>query len=98
MKDKYCKQSSDEVVNRIKNFLDETSKLPSVSVSEIAYHPNFSDLFEEFVGERRRWLELGAMLAQHGWRRKRMRSLFFVGEGQYTNKVTARSFPPLKEG
>ena len=43
-------------------------------------------------------MELGNMLAEHGWQHKRMRSLFFQGEGDYVNKVTARWFPPAKEG
>jgi|TARA_R100000482_G_scaffold121947_1_gene68695 hypothetical protein len=98
MNEKYCKISSDEVVERIGRFMTDTSRLPSVSVSEIAYRPEFDDLFEDFVGERRRWMELGKMLAEHGWQHKRMRSLFFQGEGDYVNKVTARWFPPAKEG
>ena len=82
---------------RIAAFLANTSKLPSVSVSEIAFHEDFVDLFEDFVGERRRWLELGTCLEQAGWTRKRQRSLFYQGPDNYINKVTARWYPPSKE-
>jgi len=97
MNNTYCKRSGEEVVGRIAVFLANTSKLPSVSVSEIAFHEDFSDLFEDFVGERRRWLELGAYLKQAGWTRKRQRALYYSGENNYTNKVTARWYPPSKD-
>ena len=97
MNNTYCKRSGEEVVVRIAAFLSNTSKLPSVSVSEIAFHEDFSDLFEDFVGERRRWLELGSYLEQAGWTRKRQRSLFYRGPNDYINKVTARWYPPSKE-
>jgi len=97
MNDTYCKQSGEEVIGRIAAFLANTSKLPSVSVSEIAFHEDFVDLFEDFVGERRRWLELGTCLEQAGWTRKRQRSLFYQGPDNYINKVTARWYPPSKE-
>jgi hypothetical protein len=97
LKNTYCKMSDTEVISLVQTFMQETSRLPSVSVSEIAYHDDFIDLFEEFVGERRRWLELGNILKQQGWTHKRVRSLFYEGEDKYTNKVTARWFPPSKE-
>ncbi len=86
MNEKYCKISSDEVVERIGRFMTDTSRLPSVGVSESAYRREFDDLVEDFGGERRRWMELGKMLAEHGWQHKRMRSLFFQGEGDYVTK------------
>mgnify|MGYP003629468315 CR=1 FL=1 len=96
-KERYCKASDEEVSLRIRHFMEATSKLPSVSVSEIAHHEDFADLFESFVGERRRWLELGGCLARTGWERKRQRALYYSGENNYTNKVTARWYPPAKD-
>jgi hypothetical protein len=95
---RYCKKEPEYVITEIAYFMTEISRLPSVSVSEIAYHENFEDFFEDFVVERRRWLELGQMLEQAGWKRRRVRSLFYRGKDDYVNKVTARWFPPSPEG
>ena len=94
---RYCKKEPEYVITEIAYFMTEISRLPSVSVSEIAYHENFEDFFEDFVVERRRWLELGQMLEQAGWKRRRVRSLFYRGKDDYVNKVTARWFPPSPE-
>ena len=55
---RYCKKTPGYVIAQVTYFMNETSRLPSVAVSEIAYHEDFEDFFEDFVGERRRWLEL----------------------------------------
>ena len=98
MKTTYCKKTPEYVITEINYFMTEVSRLPSVAVSEIAYHENFDGLFEDFVVERRRWLELSQMLEQAGWERRRVRSLFYRGKDDYVNKVTARWFPPAVEG
>lgn len=95
---KYCKVSDAEVSQRVYDFMKNVSKLPSVAVSEIAMLEDFADMFEDFVGERRRWMELVGILDRSGWTRKRQRSLFYVGPNVYVNKVTARWYPPSKEG
>ena len=97
LKTRYCKMSDDHVAEIAISFMKNKSKLSSVSVSEIAYHSDFNDLFEDFVGERRRWLELGKIFERQGWTHKRVRSLFYGGDDNYTTKVTARWFPPSKE-
>ena len=95
---RYCKKTPGYVIAQVTYFMNETSRLPSVAVSEIAYHEDFEDFFEDFVGERRRWLELGHILEQAGWTRRRVRSLFYRGKDDYVSKVTARWFPPAVEG
>jgi len=91
----YCLFPSESVVERIEMWRSNVSRLPSVSVSEIASNADFADMWEDHVGERRRWYELTQMLSDAGWTRKRMRSLFYL-EGEYETRVGSRWFPPIQ--
>ena len=51
----YCLFPSESVVERIEMWRSNVSRLPSVSVSEIASNADFADMWEDHVGERRRW-------------------------------------------
>lgn len=93
----YCKLDEREVVDRIVNFMKNTSKLPDVSVSEVSQHEDFLDLFEDFVSTRRRWFELSRILERAGWTRKRIRALYYNGPDYYTSKAAARWSPPNNE-
>lgn len=90
----YCKVSDDEVVAKITHFMNHTSRLPDVSVSEVSGHEDFVDLFEDFVSTRRRWLELSQILGRAGWTRKRIRALYYNGPDDYVSKAAARWSPP----
>jgi len=93
----YCKLSDTEVSEAMRAFMQEKSKLPSVSVSEITGHGVSDSMFEDFVPERRRWLELTAALKREGWSSRRMRAFYFEPDGSHSGKVTMRWFPPTKK-
>lgn len=89
-----CLHTPAEVSDRVLLFLKNTSGLPSVSVTEIAYHSDFTDLFFALTPERRRWMELAQILAVTGWRCQRGRSLYYKGPDDYINRSGSRWFPP----
>lgn len=89
-----CLLSPAEVEARVLRFLKGTSGLPSVSVSEIASHADFSDLFFLHIPERRRWMEISQLLAISGWICRRGRSLYYKGPDDYVNRNGSRWFPP----
>lgn len=93
-KNMYCKGDAEQVAGMAAKFLREVSRLPSLSVSEIAFRGEFDKLFEPFVIKRRRWLELADLLQAQGWERRRGRSLFFTADGEYINKTGSRWWPP----
>lgn len=90
----YCKLSGDEIVAAIATFMRDKSKLPNVSVSELTGHKVFADAFEEFVPERRRWMEITAALRSAGWESRRQRGMYFAPDSTYESRVTMRWFPP----
>lgn len=86
----YCKLGPEELKQRVLLFMSETSRLPDVAVSEIAMHPEFADVFEDYVPEGRRWRELGQLLREAGAKSGKRRSQFFKKDGSYASKVSVR--------
>ena len=69
----YCKASAEDVLERIVIFIEETTKLPHISVAEVVDHHHFADLYEPHINRRRQMLEVTQMLQDDGWHRSRRR-------------------------
>jgi hypothetical protein len=92
----YCKASAEDVLERIVIFIEETTKLPHISVAEVVDHHHFADLYEPHINRRRQMLEVTQMLQDDGWRRSRRRGLSYQPDGTYVNSITTRWFPPTE--
>lgn len=96
MNETYCKLDPDEFARRVATLREDVTKLPDVSNREIIDNLNTNnEIWEPYVDDRRKYLEIRSMLKSKFWRPLPVRSrISFVGNGEYTSQRSRSWLPP----